>query len=76
MQLFSIGLYLLDNDGTKVLGATGEPILTYTNDEISEYARAWTGFRMHSRRGNIESGTGMSPTVVWTLVLCASSPSR
>ena len=55
MQLFSVGLNLLDIDGTKILGSDGQPILTYTNDEISEYARVWTGFRRPDRRGNIEA---------------------
>ena len=70
MQLFSIGLHMLDNDGTKVLGANGEPILTYTNDEISEYARVWTGFRMHDRRGNLEAGTGKSDVTILLLSFC------
>jgi hypothetical protein len=36
MQLFSIGLYQLNIDGTPVLDAQGQPIQTYDNDEISK----------------------------------------
>ena len=36
MQLFSIGLWKLNNDGTPVLDSQGQPIATYNNDEISK----------------------------------------
>ena len=45
MQLFSIGLIKLNIDGTARLDSTGKPIATYNNDDITEYARVWTGFR-------------------------------
>ncbi len=44
MQLFSIGMIKLNMDGTPALDDDGNEVLTYTNDEIEEYARAWTGF--------------------------------
>lgn len=53
MQLFSIGLYELNTDGTKVL-VDGVPVRTYSNFDIGEYARAWTGFDRQNRRGNVE----------------------
>ncbi|MEQ8857609.1 MAG: DUF1800 domain-containing protein [Pseudomonadales bacterium] len=43
MQLFSIGLYELDADGTPLLDAAGERIPTYDNDDIQEFARVFTG---------------------------------
>lgn len=43
MQLFTIGLWELNNDGTRKLDASNEPIPTYTNFEISELARVFTG---------------------------------
>lgn len=43
MQLFSIGLHELNLDGTPVLDENGEPIPTYTNREITAFARAFTG---------------------------------
>lgn len=43
MQLFSIGLYELNNDGTlKTSG--GQPIETYTNADVSGLARVFTGY--------------------------------
>lgn len=55
MQLFSIGLYKLNNDGTKQLDGSGSPILSYDNTDIQNFARAWTGFTRQSARANIES---------------------
>ena len=51
MQLFTIGLYKLDMDGT-VLKQNDEPILTYQNSDIQTLARAWTGFRRQYLRFN------------------------
>lgn len=44
MQLFSIGLVELSSDGTMKLDKNDIPIPTYSNDDITEYARVWTGF--------------------------------
>lgn len=44
MQLFSIGLVELNSDGTMKLDENDIPIPTYSNDDITEYARVWTGF--------------------------------
>eukprot|EP00538_Stauroneis_constricta_P006056 CAMPEP_0119562960 /NCGR_PEP_ID=MMETSP1352-20130426/22092_1 /TAXON_ID=265584 /ORGANISM="Stauroneis constricta, Strain CCMP1120" /LENGTH=2119 /DNA_ID=CAMNT_0007611481 /DNA_START=203 /DNA_END=6559 /DNA_ORIENTATION=- len=54
MQLFSIGLYELNMDGTNKLDENGEPIQTYDNDDIMSFARAWTGLRRQEGRGNYE----------------------
>ncbi len=43
MQLFSIGLWELNPDGTRVLTTNGQPIATYNNADITELARAFTG---------------------------------
>lgn len=59
MQLFSIGLFLLNDDGTPVLDTDGNQIQTYTNEDIESLARAWTGFDRTPVRGNYEeSDTG------------------
>ncbi|MEL6971329.1 MAG: DUF1800 family protein [Bacteroidota bacterium] len=44
MQLFSIGLYELNNDGTRQLTPDGNFIATYNNDDIREFAKVFTGF--------------------------------
>lgn len=43
MQLFSIGLWELNQDGTRRLGTNGLPIATYDNGDITELARVFTG---------------------------------
>lgn len=43
MQLFSIGLYELNLDGTRKLDAQGDFIPTYDNDDIREFAKIFTG---------------------------------
>ena len=54
MQLFSIGLALQNDDGTLKLDNNGNEIATYTNFDISEYAKVYVGFTDQNRRGNIE----------------------
>jgi uncharacterized protein (DUF1800 family) len=44
MQLFTIGLYELNLDGTKKLDRKGNPIPTYDNEDIKELAKVFTGF--------------------------------
>lgn len=53
MQLFSVGLWVLDQDGTAQRDATGTELHTYTNEDIVEQARIWTGWDDHPLRGNI-----------------------
>ncbi|MGI9301824.1 MAG: DUF1800 domain-containing protein [Gammaproteobacteria bacterium] len=43
MQLFSIGLFELNEDGSRKLDATGAPIATYGNTQIREFAKVFTG---------------------------------
>lgn len=43
MQLFTIGLYELNMDGSRKLDASGDPIPTYDNNDIGELAKVFTG---------------------------------
>jgi uncharacterized protein (DUF1800 family) len=43
MQLFTIGLYQLNMDGTLVMSG-GNPVPTYTQADVSQGARVWTGY--------------------------------
>ena len=43
MQLFTIGLYELNIDGTYKLDANGERIQTYDNEDVYQMARVFTG---------------------------------
>jgi uncharacterized protein (DUF1800 family) len=44
MQLFTIGLYELHPDGTPKLDGAGNPVETYTNDDVSGLAKVFTGW--------------------------------
>jgi len=44
MQLFSIGLYRLNPDGTLMLDGNGQPIETYGPNDIVGLSRVFTGF--------------------------------
>jgi len=44
LQLFSIGTYMLNQDGTQQLDVSSHPIPTYTQPTITEFARVFTGW--------------------------------
>ncbi|MGE0315712.1 MAG: DUF1800 family protein [Lautropia sp.] len=44
MQLFTIGLYALDANGTVRTGADGRPIEAYGNDDVTGIAKVFTGW--------------------------------
>ena len=43
MQLFTIGLHQLNQDGSYILDGNGERIPTYDNSDIKEFAKIFTG---------------------------------
>jgi uncharacterized protein (DUF1800 family) len=51
MQLFSIGLWELNPDGSRKLDPLGEPIPTYDTADITELARVFTGLYYDSPYG-------------------------
>ncbi|MFN7985419.1 MAG: DUF1800 family protein [Vicinamibacterales bacterium] len=55
MQLFTIGLVKLNQDGSVVVGADGQPVPTYTQDTVREVARALTGWTYATAPGNTPS---------------------
>lgn len=57
MQLFTIGLHELNNDGSKKTNAKGEAIETYTNNDVSNLARVFTGYNYDF------TGIGKTPTI-------------
>jgi cullin-associated NEDD8-dissociated protein 1 len=57
MQLFSIGLWQLNANGTRVENAQGHHVPSYTMQNIESLARAWTGFRTQNTRFNYEHKT-------------------
>ena len=61
MQLFSIGLWKLNADGTRARDEnTNDLIPTYDNDDVVVYARVFTGFDRAPSRGNTESPGGIT----------------
>lgn len=44
MQLFTIGLYQLNDDGSQKLDGNGQPIPTYSNVDVTGLAKVFTGF--------------------------------
>jgi len=58
MQLFTVGLYELNDDGTAMLGDKGRRLQTYGTHHIMSFARIWTGFSLQLPRGNLEQRKG------------------
>ncbi|MCG8620340.1 MAG: DUF1800 domain-containing protein, partial [Desulfobacterales bacterium] len=56
MQLFTIGLVELNADGTRKKNSEGKDIPTYTNDDIKQLARVFTGLKAHSYRYEWRTG--------------------
>lgn len=55
MQLFSIGLYQLNADGSKKTDARGEPLDSYSAADISGLAKVFTGFSFQCPGGTSDS---------------------
>lgn len=49
LQLFSIGLFELNDDGTLMLDGSGNPIPTYDQDTVVSFARVFTGWNFASQ---------------------------
>lgn len=58
MQLFSIGLFKLNPDGTFIHNANGVPASTYVINDVVSMSRAWTGFRKRDGRGGASTARG------------------
>jgi len=63
MQLFSLGLYELNLDGTVKRNANGRPIETYTSDDVSNLARVFTGYNQDYSRPRFASPKPPNPMV-------------
>lgn len=65
MQLFTIGLWELNQDGTHKLDANGNSIPTYNNGDITEFAKIFTGLKRHPKRDNTENADNyIDPSLV------------
>ena len=52
MQLFTLGLNQLNDDGTHKLDSSGNPIPTYTQNDVQSFARAFTGWTYPTQTGS------------------------
>ena len=69
-QLFSIGLNRLWPDGTLILNSQGNLVPTYSQDVISGFAQALTGWNYYqTNQANGRLPTGFSPSVNYTNVM-------
>ena len=60
MQLFTIGLYELNPDGTHKLDANSKPVETYSQEDVTNLARVFTGYDW-----DYLSNGGTSTPVTW-----------
>lgn len=52
LQLFTVGLYQLNQDGTYVLDGQGNRIPTYDQDKINQFTKIFTGWSQCNTGGN------------------------
>jgi hypothetical protein len=55
MQLFTIGTDMLNEDGTLQMDSNNQPIPTYTQFQVTEFARVYTGWTYTPPRGKAVS---------------------
>jgi len=68
MQLFSIGLWELNPDGTRKLNGLGQPIETYGTAQITEMARVFTGLWFGGQdwgEGGWSDDDSLTPMQMW-----------
>jgi len=67
MQLFSIGVHLLNQDGTPQLNSQGNTIPTYNEDLVKEFAKVFTGWNLaHTAwQGHMTHGSTTQSMVPW-----------
>lgn len=69
MQLFTIGLWELNEDGSRKLDMNGNPIASYTTSDVTELAKVFTGLGPNG--GSVFSATNLEehdperPMAVW-----------
>ena len=60
MQLFSLGLWKMNQDGSMVKDSTGNPVPSYTQDDVEELAKVMTGYDLkgNDTYGRTHRGNG------------------
>jgi uncharacterized protein (DUF1800 family) len=54
MQLFTIGLVQLNQDGSAKLGSNGQPLESYVQEDVSQLARVFTGWDVDVTVGTVD----------------------
>jgi uncharacterized protein (DUF1800 family) len=65
MQLFTIGVWELNPDGSQILDSNGKPIPTYTQSDVTNLADVFTGWVS----GPVGSNTGEPATITYLELL-------
>ncbi len=68
MQLFNMGLYLLNQDGSLKRDSKGNPIPSYTEAQVQAFARVYTGWTFTNPNGSTPAWLGVNPNYSHTLV--------
>jgi uncharacterized protein (DUF1800 family) len=77
MQLFTIGLKMLNADGTVQLDGSGNPIDTYSNSDVSNLARVFTGYDLdQSQNRAVTIGTRTIPNTEFTRLPMRLTPAN
>jgi len=63
MQLFTIGLLQLNIDGTPKMGGNGQPLETFTQSDVSNLARVFTGYESDNSLGYSQSAEAPTYTL-------------
>ena len=65
MQLFTIGLHELNPDGTEKKDAKGNPIETYTNEDVEGLSKVFTGWNFDQRVKTPQPNTSLWQNCIW-----------
>ena len=74
LQLFSLGVYMLNDNGTVQKDSGGNPIPTYGNDEVTAFARVFTGWT-YAPRPNVPLN-GFQYNMNFTLPMALYAPNH
>lgn len=66
LQLFTVGLYKLNDDGTFQLDGNGQRIPTYTEEDVQQFARALTGWTYARNSGSASWNQSFTNTAIGT----------
>jgi hypothetical protein len=69
LQLFSIGLFMLNQDGTLQLDADGKPIPTYDQNTVNNFTKVFTGWTLCEVTASCPNRTAGAPNYKDPMIL-------